>query len=411
MNQYNIAIIGGGASGMMAAITAKRLKPGLSVLIIDRMSRIGKKLLATGNGRCNYTNVSVSPDNYYGSRSHIESALSQFSNRDTIDFFSGIGIVARTEDGGKVYPHSLAAASVLDALRFELDRLGVDILTETEVTEIHHSNREFKLRLSIERLISAKRLIIATGGKASPSLGSNGSGYSLLTSLGHSLTPLSPALVQLKSDASELAALQGIKVDALVSGLSGGKPVYSERGDLLFTRNGFSGPPVFQLSAKYADGQIDELFADLCPDIREDELHSLLRSRRSKLSHLTAENFFLGFINKRVGNLVFRRSVTKDTKLSLPVSKFTDHLLDSLALNLKALRFSISGTEGWENAQVTAGGIKSDEFDSRSLESKLCPGLYASGEVLDIYGDCGGYNLQWAWSSGFIAGQSAALKA
>jgi predicted Rossmann fold flavoprotein len=403
----HIAIIGGGAAGMMAAITAVVNDRRLGVVVLEKLDRPGKKLLATGNGRCNYTNRCISVDNYHGEHPEfIKNAIRRFGGTETTAFFKRLGVFPREEDDGKVFPYSGNASAVLDALRFELERLGVPIQTGFGVDNITSLGKDgFELRGADGRRMYAEKVIIAAGGKASPQHGTDGGGCRLLEKLGHRITPLSPALVQFRTPSQELRALKGIKSEAAVSLIRDGNKVETETGELLFASDGFSGPVVFKLSAAYAAKPCPVLSIDFCPEIETDALDTIIRGRATSLSHLTLENFWSGLINKRVGNILCRRAGID--KLSMPVSGLSDEMLGKMAVLVKDLRFEICGTNGWENAQVTAGGADTSEFNPDTMESLLIPGLYAAGEVLDIFGDCGGYNLQWAWSSGYAAGLAA----
>lgn len=407
MMAKDLTIIGGGASGIMAGIIAARTLPAINAVIIERMDRPGKKILATGNGRCNYTNSSMTVSNFHGSDPQfVAYSLELFTPNDTICFFKEIGVYPRFEAEGKVFPYSGNASAVLDALRLELERLEVPILTGEHVTSIEPSDTGFVITDSRGKKFWTKKVIVAAGGKASAALGSDGSGFSLLTSLGHECKPLSPAITHIRTDTKEIRALEGIKVTGNISAVHRGKIVNRLEGEVLFTSIGLSGPPAFQFSCLVATNRCDELLIDLIPELQIDGVYNLLSERRSNLSHMTMEQFFSGLLNKRVGNLVSRRAGIQ--KLSLPVSEISDAQIYEMATHIKSLRFGVEGLNTWKHAQVTAGGISTEHFNPETMESLLLPGLYASGEVLDIFGDCGGYNLQWAWSSGYVAGISAA---
>lgn len=404
--KYNLAIIGGGAAGMIAAVTAKRKRPGLSVVILERMDRLGKKILATGNGRCNYTNMAVSQMNYYGTDTgFVSHPLSVLPVEATISFFQKLGIHPRVEGGGKVYPYSGTAGSVIDCLRFELDRLGVELITGFDTNRIRKDRSTFNITDKNGVSCTSDKLILAAGGRASPNLGSDGSGFKLLEDLGHRVTPLSPALTQIHVKSAEVKALQGIRFDGSATAFFNGMRSETIFGDILFTARGLSGPPIFQISLEVANAACDTISLDVLPEISKGELNQILRAYRSDLSHLTMEHFFAGLVNKRIGNLVARR--TGIEKLSLPVYSLSDSQITIMAEILKDLRFDIDVLNGYDSAQVTFGGAATESFDRETMESKLVPDLYAAGEILDICGDCGGYNLQWAWSSGYVAGLSA----
>lgn len=403
-----LTVVGGGASGLVGAVFAKRLlKEKGKVVILERMDRIGKKILATGNGRCNFTNINTSVNNFYGRNADfVEYALKKFNVYDTIDFFECLGIYPKEEENGKMYPYSGQASSVLDALRNEIERLGIEIVTGFEVKCVKKTGSGFRITSFSENTVVSDKVIIAAGGCASPNLGSNGTGFKILSDLGHSVTKLQPALVQLKTEKDMVKGLKGIKFDGKVSIVSGGRILGEEKGEVLFTDYGLSGPPIFQLSVICALHKNCSVILDFVPDLTEKEVYELLLKRKKNLSHLSMENYFVGFLNKRIGNVIAKKSGIE--KLSFSVSGLNEEILRRMSKNIKAMTFNIIGKNGWNNAQVTAGGVETAEFDSKTMESNIVKGLYSSGEIFDIFGECGGFNLQWAWSSGALAGICAA---
>jgi len=400
-----IAVIGGGASGLMAAITAK--KSGKEVVILERKDRILKKVLITGNGRCNITNVNANISNYFGKNiSSVENILNKFTPQDTMDFFYGLGIVCNEENRGKVYPLSGQASSVVDALRFEAEKLGIKIETEFYVRKIEKDGFKFKIYSEERKKIEAGRVIIAAGGQSYPELGSNGSGFELAKELGHSVTKLSPSIVQLKTEKNQVKGLQGIKTDVAVTAYGDNKKICTYDGELLFTDYGISGNVVFNISFVMPLYKDVEFEIDFMEKFDYNELYEMLKERKKIMSHLTMENYFNGMINKKLGQ--FLSKVSGIEKLSKPVKDLSDSEIRKLCTVLKKYRVKILETTGFKNAQVTAGGVSLDEVNTETLESKIVKGLYFSGEVLDVYGECGGFNLQWAWASGYIAGENAA---
>jgi len=400
-----IAVIGGGASGMMAAITAR--KSGKEVVILERKDRILKKVLITGNGRCNITNVNANISNYFGKNiSSVENILNSFNPQDTMDFFNGLGIMCNEENRGKVYPLSGQASSVVDALRFEAERLGVRIETEFYVRKIEKEGFKFKIYSEERKKIEAGRVIIAAGGQSYPELGSNGSGFELAKELGHSVTRLSPSIVQLKTEKNQVKGLQGIKTDAAVTAYGDNKKICTYDGELLFTDYGISGNVVFNISFVMPLYKNVEFEIDFMEKFDYNELYEILKERKKIMSHLTMENYFNGMINKKLGQFLSKMSGIE--KLSKPVKDLNDSEIGKLCTVLKKYRVKILDTTGFKNAQVTAGGVSLNEVNTETLESKIVKGLYFSGEVLDVYGECGGFNLQWAWASGYIAGKNVA---
>ena len=400
-----IAVIGGGASGLMAAITAK--KSGKEVIILARKDRILKKVLITGNGRCNITNVNANISNYFGKNiSSVENILNRFTPQDTMDFFNELGIVCNEENRGKVYPLSGQASSVVDALRFEAEKLGIKIETEFYVRKIEKDGFKFRIYSEDRKKIQAGRVIIAAGGQSYPELGSNGSGFELAKELGHSVTKLSPSIVQLKTEKNQVKGLQGIKTDVAVTAYGDNKKICTYDGELLFTDYGISGNVVFNISFVMPLYKNVEFEIDFMEKFDYNELYEMLKERKRILSHLTMENYFNGMINKKLGQ--FLSKVSGIEKLSKPVKDLNDSDIRKLCTVLKKYRVKILETTGFKNAQVTAGGVSLDEVNTETLESKIVKGLYFSGEVLDVYGECGGFNLQWAWASGHIAGENTA---
>lgn len=400
-----IAVIGGGASGLMAAITAK--KSGKEVIILERKDRILKKVLITGNGRCNITNVNANISNYFGKNiSSVENILNRFTPQDTMDFFNELGIVCNEENRGKVYPLSGQASSVVDALRFEAEKLGIKIETGFYVRKIEKDGFKFRIYSEDRKKIEAGRVIIAAGGQSYPELGSNGSGFELAKELGHSVTKLSPSIVQLKTEKNQVKGLQGIKTDVAVTAYGNNKKICTYDGELLFTDYGISGNVVFNISFVMPLYKNVEFEIDFMEKFDYNELYEMLKERKRILSHLTMENYFNGMINKKLGQ--FLSKVSGIEKLSKPVKDLNDSDIRKLCTVLKKYRVKILETTGFKNAQVTAGGVSLDEVNTEILESKIVKGLYFSGEVLDVYGECGGFNLQWAWASGYIAGENAA---
>ena len=396
----HIAVIGGGASGILAAIAAKNENN--RVTVYEKEKRIGRKILATGNGRCNMTNINADINNYHGRDvSFMRGVINRFWVEETLQLFSQMGILWKEEERGKVYPYSDTASSVLDILRHKLEVIGVNCRCEFAVKAINKQRIGFVIMSSSGEKCYADRVIVATGGKAGASLGSDGSGYNLLKGLGHSITDLKPSLVQIKTETDFVKKLKGIKVNASVT--LGNK---TETGEVLFADYGISGPPVFSLSSYIGDNKF--IYLDIMPEYSLDEIIAMLKDRCAYLYNTTLEEYFTGMLNKRVGQAVLKYIGIE--KLSRKTSSLTDCEIKKISETIKGLKLKITGTASWNNAQVTKGGAVVSEFNPTTMESKSVKGLYACGEVLDIDGDCGGYNLQWAWSSGYIAGVSSLRK-
>ncbi len=394
-----VCIIGGGAAGMMAALTAAEC--GHSAVLLERQSRVGRKLLATGNGRCNLTNRHAAPAHYHGaSPDFCAYALSAFDVDAALQWFSQHGLVTVTEDSGRVYPYSNMAGSVLDVLRYALERSDVALHTGCTVSRIRRRGDGFTVETD-NGSFSADKVILAAGGAAGSKVGGVMDGYQLGKQLGHHRTALYPSLVQIKTDPTYPRALKGVKAEAAITVRRGSEVVAQGRGEILFTEYGVSGPAIFDISRAVScggDGLTIEL--DFLPDWDETATTNWLRRQQQNTAQREAGTLLTGTLHSRLGQMVCKAAgFTTQNADSLRESD-----LQRIARQLRAFTLPITGVCGFDQAQVTAGGLRTDEFDPQTMQSKLVPGFYACGEVLDIDGDCGGYNLQWAWSSGHLAG-------
>lgn len=394
---------------MLAAISAARL--GAHVTILEKNQRVGKKILATGNGRCNFTNVNAGYSCYSSENpGFVQKALSDFTASDAISFFEELGIQHKVEEMGKVFPMSDQASSILDVLLYELNRLGVNIICDSNVVDIIPENGSFILKTKDGNKYRGDSVVLAPGGKAMPSSGSDGYGYDLALKLGHTMTDTFPALVQLMLEGDYFKRIDGVKFIGTAEIIDNNRPVIKDRGDILFTNYGVSGPPVLQISRKAGEllksGKQATLKISILDTMSKEEVTDLIDRRFKTDLNKTVEFSFVGLINKRLIPVVLLKAGISDLKR--PVSGITSKERDRIAEILTDWRFNIRGTKSWPSAQVTAGGINTREIDENTMESFLIKGLYFAGEIMDVDGMCGGYNLQWAWSSGFIAGRSAA---
>ena len=397
-----LAIIGGGASGLMATVTAA--EGGHTVTLLERQARVGRKLLSTGNGRCNLSNIRLSLENYHGTDpAFARPALEAFPPAAALAFFRSLGLLTVTESSGRVYPFSDQAGSVVDVLRFAAEARGVRMCTGTEVSAIERRGGRFHLLLPGGERLTAERVIVCCGGLAGGKLGGSQSGYTLLAALGHRRTRLCPALVQLKTDTAYVRALKGVRADARVRLEECGAPLAESAGEVQFTEYGLSGPAVFEVSraAASAAGAVTARL-NLLRDMPQGELIAALEARVRDFPALTLENLLTGLLHNRLGRTVLRYA---GYALNDPVSALRTADCRRIAAAIQEFTLTVTGTQGFDAAQVTAGGISTAEFDPMTLQSRLTPGAYAAGEVLDIDGDCGGYNLQWAWASGRLAGR------
>ena len=396
-----IGIIGGGASGMSAALWAA--KSGNEVLLFERQARVGRKLLATGNGRCNLTNVNLDFSNYHGEAPDFAKfALDSFHVSRTLKWFDSLGLYTVTEPSGRVYPYSDQANSVVDVLRFALQREKVELLTDFEVVKARKTQDGFIVE-SRDEQVCCDRLIIACGGLAGTKLGGTMSGYQLLRSFGHHATRLRPALVQVKSSWQGCASLKGVRTNCHAAIYHNGEPYSESTGELQFTQYGLSGPVIFEISRDVCQSGGEWVCKlDFLPEITEENLENMLQSRRNQA--LPVEEFLTGILHNRLGRILTQAVQIRGNRSTL---ELTDEEIRSICQAIKGFEVTLTETLGMDSAQVTAGGILTSEFCPETMESRLVPGLYACGEVLDIDGDCGGFNLQWAWSSGAVAGINA----
>lgn len=405
MIYHDILIIGGGASGLICALICKDF--GKDVAIVEGSSRIGNKILATGNGRCNISNSNIKPpyNSYHSNNCNFfTNILNNFSPTDTKNFFLSLGLPITELEKGKMYPNSFQASSVVDILKLSIEEKSIPIYTENKIISII-KQKNFKLSSSTESF-SCKKLVLACGGKSAVQTGSDGSGYKLSTSLGHKLVKPIPAIVQLKLNYPYLKALSGIKFNGNASIFINNKKVRKDFGEILFTDYGISGPPIIQLSRDASIGisnkQSVEIRLDIMYDKTLDEVYDFLYSHLAVFSYRSISNALIGIINKKLIPVLLKDIGITD--IHIPCDKIDWNLKDLLCRRLKEWTFKCTDTNGFNNAQLTCGGIDTTDVDEDTLQSKIIKDLYFCGEILDVNGDCGGFNLQWAWSSGYCVG-------
>ncbi|NCC75274.1 MAG: NAD(P)/FAD-dependent oxidoreductase [Clostridia bacterium] len=432
--RVDLVVVGGGASGLLAAISAARTwheqtapahSGPLNILILERNDKIGRKILATGNGRCNLTNALAVPEAYYGRDPRFcRGALHRYDVKATLDFFLDLGLVCREEEDGRIYPVCQQAAAVVDLLLQEIQRLHIATQTQQTVVSLEpiepvylgsqplEKAPHWRLGLADGQTQDATCVILATGGMASPNLGSDGSGYRLAESLGHRLVEPLPALVQLTTAGRKTAALSGIRVECGLSLVQGIQEIGRESGEVLFTDYGLSGIPILQLSRTVSvslkENELEpmRIRLDLLPEWTESAIEAKIAQRISQNPALHLSDLLTGLVHRKIGGFIAREAL--HAALDTPVRTLAPRQVKSLARTIKQLELTVTGTKDFSQAQVTAGGLDCRDFLPDCLESRLKPGLFAAGELLDIDGDCGGFNLQWAWSSGLLAGASAA---
>lgn len=405
-------IIGGGAAGLMAAITAA--ENGADVTILEHMPRVGKKILATGNGKCNMTNLHMTADCYRCGEPEVPmQVIGTFPVSDTIQFFRRLGILT-TDRNGYVYPVSGQAQTVLDALREKTDSLGIRTVCESKVYAIEKDKKGSFVVKSETGSYSGNFVILAAGSMAAKTTGSDGSGYELAKSLGHKVKKPLPALVQLKCNGDFFKGIAGVRTDVRVSLYTVGRNgelealLAADSGELQLTDYGISGIPVFQVS-RYAAEALDRrkrvmAVVDFMPDYTEEEVFRILEEQRNYLYDRKAGDFLNGLFNKKLAALFMKAARIKP---ELDVAVVSNKKLGELVEVIKEMTFEVTGTNSYDKAQICMGGVPLSEVDAATMESRLVPGLYFAGEILDVDGICGGYNLQWAWSSGYLAGVSA----
>lgn len=414
---YDAAIIGAGASGLMAAVTAAR--NGRNVILLEHMDQAGKKILATGNGKCNYTNLEMSPEFYFcEDPAFIQAVLEQFSCLDTIRFFEELGIRPLQKNGTCIYPESGQAASVQNVLLAEIERLKVPLRLSVGIRSIQKREcvktgaRMYRDIFEIqtkEQPVYCRCCILAAGGMAAKKTGSDGSGYIYAKQLGHTVATPLQALTALKADFSKQKLPAGVRIRCLASLFVDGVMKAQERGELQITDYGISGIVIFQFSRTaaraLAENSSVQVSLDFKPDMSGKELEKYLKGRFQSiyLAHKKCSDSLTGFLPDKLAAAVLAQSGI------LPKERCgscSSRQIRNLMRRMKDYRVTITGTKDFDSAQVTAGGVPVSEIKAENMESRLVPGLFFAGEIIDIDAKCGGYNLQWAWSSGYLAGRS-----
>lgn len=404
--RIDIAVVGGGAAGLVAAIMAARA--GAKVLILEHNEVLGKKILATGNGKCNYTNKMQGVDKYYGQNpAFVAPVFEQFGLEETLQFFMGLGIYPKERNGG-YYPQSEQATAIRDVLLMELQHQRIGIVCGCGIRGIEKTPKGFVFHTKGGDFYATK-CIMATGGKTLKKSGSDGSGFLYLERFGHHVIDLVPGLVGLKGKQSFFADIAGIRADAKIDLYIENAYVCSERGELQLTNYGISGIPVFQLSRVAARALVEQkkVYATLnfVPFLEKEQCLSYFKKRFKKAKEKRMSEALIGFFPEKLIPVLLEEAGIKAAKRS---DKISEEELEALVDTAQGLRVDITDWNTFDTAQVTAGGVDTDEINAETMESKLCPGLYFAGEMVDIDGICGGYNLQWAWSSGAVAGMHAA---
>lgn len=413
--QIDLAIVGAGAAGLMSAIwagrTARERNLALHILLLDSRLKIGAKILMSGGGRSNVTNQKVLPSDFHGGPNHfVKHVLEAFPPCDTIRFFEGIGVKLILETGGKYFPVTHSAQTVLDALMKEMERVGVALKTGVRITKIEKKENHFCLESSDCRHgFSARKVILATGGLSYPATGCDGTGYKIAKNFAHAVVDTFPALVPLRTDDSSWKSLSGMSLKAKLSFFKNGKKESDCCDSLLLTHFGFTGPAALNISRHFAAAKKKErpqITASFLPEENEETLAAAFQAARKKSPRKLVKNFLAEAFRLPARFVeIFLKKI--DIFGDEEVGKFSRENLKRLSRLLLHYPLEISGALGYDRAEVTAGGIDLREVSASTMESKLAPGLYFAGEMLDADGRIGGFNFQWAWSTGAIAGRSA----
>lgn len=409
MNQKTLSVIGGGASGLAAAIeaarTSKKENADIKITVFERLPKVGKKILATGNGRCNIMNTSVSKNNYHGDPKLLKSIFESYTVEDNMEFFRSMGIYLAEEADGRLYPLSFQASSVLDALRFEAENLGIEIKCDTKIEKIKRKYDGFILNDDIY----SDAVIVAGGGKSASVQGSDGSCFDLLSSLGIKIKPTFPSLtgIVLKN---KNKSLKGVRAAGEIYIVENGTVVASSEGELQYTDYGISGIPAMEVSRAVSEhfalrrkGKIIMAVNSL-PDFSPEEIFDYIVTRKKQNPNLLCEDMLSGIMPKKLG---IAKLSSASISCTARLSALTKNNIAFLTEIINSEIFEISGVLGFDNSQVTAGGADTKLFNQNTLEAKNVNGLFACGEVLDVDAVCGGFNLSWAWSSGRCAGSNA----
>ncbi|WP_297959599.1 aminoacetone oxidase family FAD-binding enzyme [uncultured Ruminococcus sp.] len=403
-NITDIAVIGGGASGFAAAIEAKTILPKAKVVILEKLDRVGRKILATGNGRCNLSNINLSADHYHGSVKNIMRIIS--ATPSAKEFFGSIGVICSADAKGRIYPRSNSAATVLSALRLRAEELGIIERCGFEANFIESTPEYFRISSASGEKYPCRRVIVAAGGYAAPQFGTDGSVIRLLRSKGCHTTKICPAVAPLRVRPELLRGLKGVRAKGRVMAYTGGRLLKEEVGEIQFTDTALSGICVFNMAhlVSQYDGRLT-LRLDLAADMDQEQLDGYLRVIQYQRARQTAEELLTGIFPRSLAVYLTKKALGKP--LTVLISELRDTELKQVSQFIKKLDFEVLGSAPWKDAQVTSGGISGECVDER-LQLRSEKGIFLCGEILDVDGDCGGYNLQWAWSSGILAGRSCA---
>lgn len=404
-----LVIIGAGAAGLMAAIIAAR--KGIKVVLLERNHHAGLKILATGNGKGNLTHSKLEITHYHShDPTFVRPALKMFGFQETWHFFEELGLKLYVTEKGRVFPYSREALAIQRVLISEIDRIRVELYLGVEVQEMIRIGSAFEIKMKHAPSIYAQNIILSTGGLAAPQLGAIGEGYQWAAKLGHYVENLFPSLVQLTIHLTGSSLLKKVKmVDVIISLFIEGRVIERKRGDLLFIPRGVSGSAIFDLSRMASEALYQQkkvaIQINFIPDFNREDLRTFFKEKKRDRPEQLMVILLGGILPDKLSRF-FLKSLDIDS--NLPVGSLSEDKMNCLMYMMTHFYIPITGTQSWKYAQVTCGGVRVSEVNPETMESKIVPHLYFAGEILDVDGDCGGYNLQWAWSSGYLAGKSAA---
>lgn len=400
---YDAVIIGGGASGLMCAVSAKIHKKNINIAIIEKNDRVGKKLLSTGNGRCNLTNAGVSADYYVGSfKNQAQKLFDRFNADYLLNIFENLGLVCFADNEGRFYPVSKQASSVLDVLRFVSERLGIDTYCSENIKSVRKANGRFTVTTQSAEFVSNK-LVIACGSKAAPKLGGNASAVDYLKNFGHKINAFSPALCPIVVKSNLLKSLKGLRATGKVTLFDeNNNTIKSEMGEIQFTESSLSGICIFNLSL-YAKLNY-KISVDLLPNYSYEELYELINKHIHLFASFSCDNLFTGILQKRLAIAVLKMSGINN--FTRNCSELRKNEIIEICNTVKNMTFCVEGKGDFSNAQCAIGGVIGREINENTMESKIIKNLYICGEAIDLCGECGGYNLHFAFSSGYLAGEN-----
>lgn len=406
----DVIIIGGGPAGIFAACAIKeKSKEYVNVTIVERLDKIGKKILATGNGKCNFTNKFVAPKRYSNPK-FVTPTLNEFGYKEIVKYFENIGLLSKEISEGRMYPYTESATTVLEVMRLHLNRLGVKIKTNFDVNKVVERDGKYLVYNKNEKnsFIECDYLVFACGGAAAPVLGSNGSGYPLLKPFKIKVTDIYPGLVGIKSEITVLKPLNGLRFKCNVSVIEKKtkKCVWTQYGEVQFKGDGISGIVVMEASTFMARKEANYLIhLDLMPEASLDDTIMMLNERKELFKNLEVENLLTGMLPKMLGSVIIKKA---SIDLSTYVSSLTANNVKKIAGLIKAFPLDVKGDYGFERAQVTVGGVSLTEIDHETLKIRKMNNAYICGEMMDIDGECGGFNMQWALASGYLVGTKIA---